>query len=285
MISHIQIASRMYVHHLLAAFYWKSEISSRCFVPINTNHYQLCSAIFGSLNYLNFLSVTFFCVNAQVTTAILRDGRRLPADMVVVGIGARANTALFEGQLVMEKGGIKANGKMQTSDASVYAVGDVATFPVKLLGGGARRFEHVDCARRTARHAVAAALDAHVAGVPEEDLWRAVEWLHARQQQQEGGATGPFQMYGPELTCVALDHVPMYGAEFEAGAPPARVSCRVGGATGEGLVIVLPAAEGGEARDVVVTLPAEATARVCGDGEVLRHGAQVVFGAKAGKEA
>ncbi|KAG2545933.1 protein ECERIFERUM 26-like [Panicum virgatum] len=133
--------------------------------------------------------------------------------------------------------------------------------------------------------AVAAALDAHVAGVPEEDLWRAVEWLHARQQQQEGGPTGPFQMYGPELTCVALDHVPMYGAEFEAGAPPARVSCRVGGAAGEGLVIVLPAAEGGEARDVVVTLPAEATARVCGDGEVLRHGAQVVFGAKAGKEA
>ena len=101
----------------------------------------------------------FFCVNAQVTTAILRDGRRLPADMVVVGIGARANTALFEGQLVMEKGGIKVNGKMQTSDASVYAVGDVATFPVKLLGGDARRFEHVDCARRTARHAVAAALD------------------------------------------------------------------------------------------------------------------------------
>jgi len=133
--------------------------------------------------------------------------------------------------------------------------------------------------------AVAAALDAHVAFVPEEDLWRAVEWLHARQQQQEGGATGPFQMYGPELTCVALDHVPMYGAEFEAGAPPARVSCRVGGAAGEGLVIVLPAAEGGEARDVVVTLPAEATARVCRDGEVLRHGAQVVFGAKAGKEA
>lgn len=40
-----------------------------------------------------------------------------------------------------------------------------------------------------------------------------------------------------------------------------------------------------EARDVVVTLPAEATARVCRDGEVLRHGGKVVFGAKAGKEA
>jgi heat shock transcription factor len=91
-------------------------------------------------------------------------------------------------------------------------------------------------------------------------------------------------MYGPELTCAALDHVLMYGAEFEAGVPPARVSCRVGGAAGEGLVLVLPAAEGGEARDVVVTLPAEATARLCRDAEIIRHGAEVVFGAKAGKE-
>ncbi|XP_025824428.1 monodehydroascorbate reductase 1, peroxisomal-like [Panicum hallii] len=119
-------------------------------------------------NYYTSKGVTFIKGTAvssleissgKVTTAILRDGRRLPADMVVVGIGARANTALFEGQLVMEKGGIKVNGQMQTSNASVYAVGDVATFPVTLFGGDARRFEHVDCARRTARHAVAAALD------------------------------------------------------------------------------------------------------------------------------
>ena len=59
----------------------------------------------------------------------------------------------------MEKGGIKVSGQMRTSDASVYAGGDVAAFPVKLLGGEVRRLEHVDCARRTARHAVAAALD------------------------------------------------------------------------------------------------------------------------------
>uniref|UniRef100_A0ACD5ZKS2 Uncharacterized protein n=1 Tax=Avena sativa TaxID=4498 RepID=A0ACD5ZKS2_AVESA len=97
--------------------------------------------------------------NEQVAAAILRDGRRLPADMVVVGIGARANTALFDGQLAMEKGGIRVNGRMQTSDAAVYAVGDVAAFPVALLGGDVRRFEHVDCARRTARRAVAAILE------------------------------------------------------------------------------------------------------------------------------
>ena len=43
----------------------------------------------------------------------------------------------------------------------------------------------------------------------------------------------------------------------------------MGRAAGEGLVLVLPAVEGGKARDVVVMLPAEATARICRDPEVL----------------
>ncbi|KAF0914650.1 hypothetical protein E2562_031115 [Oryza meyeriana var. granulata] len=123
---------------------------------------------------------------------------------------------------------------------------------------------------------VAAALDRRVAALPEAELWAAIEWLHARQDA--GGE--PFQMYGPELTCMALDHVPLYGAEFVAGVAPVRAACRVGEAAGEGLVIVLPSAEGEAARDVVVTLPAEVTARICRDGEVLRYGADVVFGPK-----
>ncbi|KAK3149371.1 hypothetical protein QOZ80_3AG0216510 [Eleusine coracana subsp. coracana] len=129
--------------------------------------------------------------------------------------------------------------------------------------------------------AAAAAVDRHVAGAQEDELWAALEWLHARQQRGDE----PFQMYGPELTCLALDHVPLYGAEFELGTRPARVACRVGGAHGEGLVIVMPAAEDGEARDVVVTLPVETTVRVCRDEEVLRYGAKVVFGPKAETEA
>lgn len=94
-----------------------------------------------------------FDPNGKVTAVNLRDGSKLPADMVVVGIGIRPNTSLFEGQLTLEKGGIKVNGRMQTSNGSVYAVGDVAAFPVKLFGE-TRRLEHVDSARKSARHAV-----------------------------------------------------------------------------------------------------------------------------------
>lgn len=83
--------------------------------------------------------------------------------MVVVGIGIRPNTSLFEGQVTLEKGGIKVNGKMQSSNSSVYAVGDVAAFPVKLFGDS-RRLEHVDSARKTARHAVAAIMEPNKTG-------------------------------------------------------------------------------------------------------------------------
>ncbi|OVA16992.1 Pyridine nucleotide-disulfide oxidoreductase [Macleaya cordata] len=93
--------------------------------------------------------------DGKVTAVVLRDGTKLITDMVVVGIGIRPNTSLFEGQLTLEKGGVKVNGRMQTSNSSVYAVGDVATFPVKLFGE-TRRLEHVDSARKSAKHAIAA---------------------------------------------------------------------------------------------------------------------------------
>lgn len=94
----------------------------------------------------------------QVAAVILRDGSRLPANLVVVGIGIRANTNLFEGQLAIEKGGIKVNGKLRSSNSSVYAVGDVAAFPVKMYGD-LGHLEHVDHARKSAAHAVHAIME------------------------------------------------------------------------------------------------------------------------------
>ncbi|KAH9288232.1 hypothetical protein KI387_032349, partial [Taxus chinensis] len=91
----------------------------------------------------------------KVVAVILKNGTRIATDMVVVGIGIRANTGLFEDQLVLEKGGIKVNGKMQTSNGYAYAVGDMAAFPLK-LSGEIRTLEHVDFARKSAKHAVKA---------------------------------------------------------------------------------------------------------------------------------
>ncbi|KAL3693480.1 hypothetical protein R1sor_007131 [Riccia sorocarpa] len=102
----------------------------------------------------------------KVEAVVLKDGSRLSADLVVVGVGIRPNVSLFEGQLTLEKGGIKVNGKMQTSNSSVYAVGDVVAFPLKMYGD-LRKLEHVDHARKSAAHAVQAIL--HPEKTPDYD--------------------------------------------------------------------------------------------------------------------
>lgn len=149
------VANRMKVTVVFPGKHLMANLFTPKIAEFYENYYESKGVTFIKGTAVSSLQIS----SGKVTAAILRDGRRLPADMVVVGIGARANTELFEGQLAMEKGGIKVDGQMRTSDASVYAVGDVAAFPVKLLGGEVRRLEHVDCARMTARHAVAGALE------------------------------------------------------------------------------------------------------------------------------
>lgn len=98
-----------------------------------------------------------------VSAAVLRDGRRLPCDMVAAGVGVRANVSLFEGQLAMEQGGIRVDSKLESSTPGVFAVGDVACFPVPLLKGSLRRVEHVDHARKSACQAVRHIINQQVA--------------------------------------------------------------------------------------------------------------------------
>ncbi|MDX3117696.1 FAD-dependent oxidoreductase [Streptomyces scabiei] len=62
---------------------------------------------------------------------VLDDGSRLPADAVVVGIGARPATAWLAGSGIElgAHGEIVADAGLRTSRPDVYAVGDCASFP------------------------------------------------------------------------------------------------------------------------------------------------------------
>ncbi|KAF7819566.1 monodehydroascorbate reductase 4, peroxisomal [Senna tora] len=142
----------------------EAHCMARLFTPKIASYYE----DYYKLKGVNFIKGTVlssfdFDSNGKVTAVNLRDGTKLSTDMVVVGIGIRPNTGLFEGQLTLEKGGIKVNGMLQSSNSSVYAIGDVAAFPVKLFGD-TRRLEHVDSARKSARHAVAAILEPEKTG-------------------------------------------------------------------------------------------------------------------------
>ncbi len=64
---------------------------------------------------------------ARASIVVLKDGRRLPADVVVLGMGVKPESALAKAAdlEIGSRGGIRVNERMQTSDPAIYAVGDV----------------------------------------------------------------------------------------------------------------------------------------------------------------
>jgi 3-phenylpropionate/trans-cinnamate dioxygenase ferredoxin reductase subunit len=69
---------------------------------------------------------------------ILADGRRVPADLVVAGIGVLPNTELAYGAGLEVDDGILVDQFLRTSDPEIYAIGDCADHPNVFAGGRAR---------------------------------------------------------------------------------------------------------------------------------------------------
>lgn len=102
---------------------------------------------------------TGFEGNGKVESVELKSGKKLEASLVVVGVGAKPNTEMFKGQLDLledKPGGVKVNSQLQTSNPDVYAVGDIAAFPLVMYDNKVNRQEHVVNARLSAAHAVKA---------------------------------------------------------------------------------------------------------------------------------
>ena len=73
-------------------------------------------------------TVTAFETKAGIVTGVVTDKRTLPADIVILGIGVRPNTALAAaaGISLGEKGSIRVNERMETGIAGIWAAGDCA---------------------------------------------------------------------------------------------------------------------------------------------------------------
>lgn len=76
----------------------------------------------------------------RVSTARLSDGRELPVDFVIVGVGITPSTALAEAAGLAIENGIRTDAQGRTSDPQVWAAGDCASFPHH---GGRIRLESV----------------------------------------------------------------------------------------------------------------------------------------------
>jgi 3-phenylpropionate/trans-cinnamate dioxygenase ferredoxin reductase component len=77
---------------------------------------------------------------SRVTGALLKDGRELSADFVIVGVGITPNTQLAEAAGLALDNGIATDEMGRTSDPSIWSAGDCASFPWR---GGRIRLESV----------------------------------------------------------------------------------------------------------------------------------------------
>ncbi|CAI5525888.1 unnamed protein product [Closterium sp. Naga37s-1] len=151
---------------------------------------------------------TAFTANEEghVKSVTLKSGETLEADLVVVGVGARPNVGLFKDQLAFDKGGIKVDARFLSSVPGVYAVGDVATFPM-IKYGDERRVEHVDHARKSVQQAVKA-IKAAEAG---EQIADYAYLPYLLLQQRNSQPSFPF------YPCPPSTHIPQAIKAAEAG--------------------------------------------------------------------
>jgi NADPH-dependent 2,4-dienoyl-CoA reductase/sulfur reductase-like enzyme len=93
----------------------------------------------------------------RVTGVELADGRLIPADVVLVGVGVRPNVEWLAGSGLDIAGGVRCDRSGRTGIAQVVAVGDCATWYSPDLGGY-HRLEHWTAARERPPIAVGALL-------------------------------------------------------------------------------------------------------------------------------
>jgi 3-phenylpropionate/trans-cinnamate dioxygenase ferredoxin reductase subunit len=110
-----------------------------------------------------------------VTGAYLSDGSFVPADLVIIGIGAAPRTELAEQLGLACDGGIVVDACARTSDPAIVAAGDCAVTPHPAVADGALvRFESYGHALDHAKVAAAT-----LAGVPAP--YDAVPWFWSDQ--------------------------------------------------------------------------------------------------------
>lgn len=83
----------------------------------------------------------------EASAVVLDDGTRIPADLVVTGVGVRPRIALAEAAGMKVDRGVIVDAHLETSAPGIYAAGDIAKFP-DARSGEPTRIEHWVVAQR-----------------------------------------------------------------------------------------------------------------------------------------
>ncbi|KAG5228318.1 monodehydroascorbate reductase [Salix suchowensis] len=146
---------------------------------------------------------------------------------VIIGIGAKPAVSPFERLgLNNSVGGIQVDGQFRTGIPGIFAIGDVAAFPLKMYNRMAR-VEHVDHARRSAQHCVKSLLTAHTSSydyLPSfysrvfeyEGSPRKIWWQFFGDNVGETIQVGNFD---PKIATFWIDSGKLKGVLLESGSP------------------------------------------------------------------
>ena len=115
------------------------RILQRVAAPETSDYFRSLHQSYG-VNILEGVGLERILGEVHVTGVRLTDGRELPADFVILGIGIRPATDLAEAAGLALDNGIATDAFGRTSDPHIWAAGDCASFPWK---GGRLRLESV----------------------------------------------------------------------------------------------------------------------------------------------
>ncbi|ATL32650.1 NAD(P)/FAD-dependent oxidoreductase [Streptomyces formicae] len=110
-----------------------------------------------------------------VSEVELTDGRPLPADLVLTGVGVTPNTELAAAAGLVVDGGIAVDSRLLTDDPRISAVGDCAAFP-QVRSGNRLRLESVQNAVGHAR-----LVAERLTGAPSSRTYDELPWFWSDQ--------------------------------------------------------------------------------------------------------
>jgi 3-phenylpropionate/trans-cinnamate dioxygenase ferredoxin reductase subunit len=147
---------------------------SRALSDIASQFYADAHAQWGVQLLLNTRLQTIHGRGGRVTSVTTSDGRDLPADLVLAGIGVEPMTYLAESAGLRTSNGVVVNARLVTADPKISAIGDCAAFPDP-LSGQLIRLESVQNAADQGR-----CVAKQIAGQPVD--YAAVPWFWSDQR-------------------------------------------------------------------------------------------------------
>jgi len=115
-----------------------ARVMARAVTAEISEFFQARHSAAGIRIHLGVQATSIEGASGNVTGISLSDGRHIPADLVVVGVGVLPNVELAAEAGLPVAAGIIVNEQLLTSDPNISAIGDCALFASPRFGGSLR---------------------------------------------------------------------------------------------------------------------------------------------------